>query len=171
MSKSKFVITLIVLAFFLSSCSEDDDIHPNHSLILGSWKLVSAESSTMNTFQINGTSEQTMTKNSHHNIRVTTTFKEDNSVTSKGASNIDVTSLINGIENTTKLKNVPSTFNGSWLIDEEKLILTTIEGIEEYTIDKITENKMVLTINTNITRVQTGITSIIVSDTRLEFKK
>lgn len=147
MKKICLLFSALILVF--SSCSTEDASPEISSNIIGDWNAVSIEYTAETTTTVSG---QTLTNNSigeGYDIEIVVTFNESpKTVVSQGTYNVHLTSTVLGQTYTQDVAGPEFFQDGTWEQNNNKLTVTAQGASSEATIEKLTDNELILYIDT-----------------------
>jgi len=147
-----FFIVLLVLAF--TSCSDDDnddiiDIEAPTASIIGTWIAESVDYSGATETEIQG---QTVTADfvgEAFDIDFGVTFSEDpNELVSDGSYSIELTTTVAGQTTVNTIENITFLEDGTWEMDGNELSITNNGMTAIVTIAELSEDRLVLALQT-----------------------
>lgn len=157
MKNLRFILLALVITSFLS-CSKDDDGGSSINIV-GSWKLVGGGIEPT-TFTMEGVPFPIEVSGSFINISDSNriNFLEDNSFTSNtGSITLEMALVVMGVEQTQYMELEDIFGEGTWEINDRKLIVTNDNGTTiPYQIESISETDLVLKANVSDTDTGTG---------------
>ncbi|MGC1632322.1 MAG: hypothetical protein WA749_09460 [Gelidibacter sp.] len=156
---------VLFLAFTLtmmSSCSNDDDDNPvNNVKLLGTWKGVSVDYTSTTTYKFDGEFFVIEAVGRGYDVNYTITLAEPNLLTSKGAYNIELTSIVLGQTQVRNIENLEFTSDGTWSRNGNDLMIVADKDTQNFNITELSESAMTLVTEDKVTIVEQGVTNVV----------
>ena len=144
-----FCISVVSLAFLLSSCSKSDVLSGSENRIIGDWWISDVQFEGTSTTNSNGNDITSPFTGTGYNLVLNMNIeKEQNAFSTKGLYNIHLVTEIEGEFVQTEWMNPGFIECGTWTIKDDNLVVTKANGETSYaTVISLSDNTLVLAYN------------------------
>jgi hypothetical protein len=153
---------LLGLAVILFSCGKDDDPAPTADGLIGAWSITALEYGGSTITTVSGITITSDFTGVGKDMNMTVTFNQNpNTVTSQGSYTIALTTVTLGQSLTEDVMFNGFFGDGTWVLKDKTLTVTSAGVAQEATIISQTSTKLVIAIDTEQTQDLGGAGSIV----------